>query len=164
MQYIYVHQSPYIYFLQEDIKKQLTKPFCSYAIKTAVLFILAYRTNNKLEFEEESDHKPLLRALEKVEGKKDVSRQMSKLKNKPDARWITDTDIDNESEEGRLLAVKVFSLIKFLAQEGYKLHNFWNRDIPIDKITGFGETEIICTVSDFMLQCLDKKVFYGTWG
>ena len=100
-----------------------------------------------------------------------VTREYERNKDKlqfskdcPQAKWISKQDLQENGEEARRWAKKIFTLIECLAEEGWKLNSFWNRNLPVVKIIepdgrGFGEAEYIHDVCEFALGKLKRKTF-----
>jgi len=143
-------------------------------IKTALFYILAFNRSHKLLL---YGHTALRNALAKVKGSEDTVRD-SKLKYKSDAEWTTDEDVDQHGEEARVVTEQIFTLIKCLAEEGWKLRSFWDRLYPISNIGGFGgepisqirgnvfekklfgEADYIRDICNLALGRLDRNTFY----
>ena len=135
-------------------------PITSYTIKTA-LFFLTVRHTGLLELNE-GYAEALRDALDHVEGQVEIRR--NKLQFNPHPKWTSDEDLQQHGEEARVWACKIFSLIKHLAGQGWKLNNYWDRRDPVVRIMdknrrGFGEAEFICDVCDCALDRLKKNTF-----
>ena len=148
-------------------KLHVKMPITSYTIKTALFYLLANRASElELRVSDrryEASIKELRNALDHAEGQVDERR--NKLEFIPQAKWTTDDNLHQHGEEARVWACKIFSLIKHLAGQGWKLNNYWNRERPVLKImndeyrTGFGEAEYICDVCDCASDHLKKNTF-----
>ena len=162
---------------------QVEMPINSYTIKTAIFYLLAYRSN-ELHFVKVTDNDPrdlsgvvyeyrdaanaLWQALGEAEVNVDELEKKPKLQFNPHAVWTTDDDLDKHKEEARVWATKMFTLIKNLALQKYKLSSFWERGqnrgqnlfLPVAPIKGFGEAEYTCNICDCILDRLNEGTFY----
>ena len=154
-------------------KGYVKMPITSYTIKTALFYLLVNQASelelrvggydDKSKKLSEASIKALRNALDLVEGQVEIRR--NKLQFNPHPKWTSDEDLQQHGEEARVWACKIFSLIKHLAEEGWKLNNYWDREEPVVEImdedyrTGFGEAEYICDVCDCALDHLKKNTF-----
>jgi hypothetical protein len=158
--YMFLYFQAYDWWKGDSVRVKM--PITSYTIKTA-LFFLTVRNTGLLELNEEYEEAKALRdALDHVEGQVEIKR--NKLEFNPHPKWTSDEDLHQHGEEARVWACKIFSLIKHLAEEGWKLNNYWNREEPVVGIMGykrkgFGEAEFICDVCDCALYHLKKNKF-----
>ena len=156
-------------------------PITSDIIRNALFYILAH-TASELHLEENDRCEALRSALVHVEGKCENKRKrLQFIPNNPQAKWTTRQDLQEHGEEARVWAVKIFSLIKHLAENGWRLNvfnyrdggwyngldSFWNRSSPVVKITeydkrgGFGEAEYVCDVCKCALGKLERDTFFA---
>ena len=95
----------------------------------------------------------------------DDALQRNRFKFNPQPKWTTEDDLQQNAEEARIWAVKIFSFIKYLAQGGCKVKYFWNKRKPVEDImdwarVGLGEAEYISDICDSALAKLKKDAFY----
>ena len=143
-------------------KGYVKMPITSYTIKTALFYLLVKQTGLLELVERKEEAKALRNALHHVEGQ--VEGRGNKLEFIPQAKWTTDEDLGQHGEEARVWACKIFSMIKHLAGQGWKLKNYWDREKPVVKIMnrdrrGFGEAEYIWDVCDCALDHLNQNTF-----
>ena len=149
-------------------------PITSYTIKTALIYILAHTSSSQLILGNNGNCEALRNALDHVAGKHERKRGKLQFKKNNPPKWTTEQDLQEHGEEARVWAEKIFSLIKHLAERGWKLNSYWKRSQPIVKIRpntdnhlgyryreGFGEAEYICDVCDCALDKLKKDTFFA---
>jgi len=152
-------------------------PVTSYMVKTGLFYILSHKSS-QLHFresgaDERTRAKALRNALGHVAGNKSgVKARASKVQYNPQPKWLTDEHLRLHGEEARDLAWRIFTLIRYLAQQrdeyapqGWKLSSYWDRRDPVVAIGGeynesYGESEFICDICDCALERLNPTTFH----
>ena len=128
--YMFLYLQAYDWWKGDRVRVKM--PITSYTIKTALFYLLVNQASelelrvggydDKSKKLSEASIKALRNALHHVEGQ--VEGRRNKLEFIPHPKWTSDEDLHQHGEEARVWACKIFSLIKHLAGQGWKLNNY----------------------------------------
>ena len=127
-------------------------PVTSYMLKTSLFFLL------KGSFDVEITSEALIYAHEMSDEFSKVEKTNSKLKFKPNPRWITESDIQEYAEDARIVAIKIFRFIHFLAKRSCKVKSYWTE--PGIEMKEQDEMDYITDICEVLLERLQKKQFF----
>ena len=153
------------YFYCQTYRMLVKMPVTSNMIRTAIFYLISH-SSSQLSLEDNQECKELKNALSHVASKQDRMNKLEFKSNNTLVKWTTEKDLHEYGEEARVWAKKIFSLIKNLAEKGWKLNSFWNRRVPIEKVVkpdgkGFGEDKYILDICDCALDKLKKETFFN---
>ena len=134
-------------------KKTNEMPVTSYMIKTTLFFII----DGTSDFQIIRDALKYSSAFNQ-EALQEPEAEVCKLKFNPKPKWITEEDISRHAEDARVMSIRIFRFIHYLAKLGCRVPNYWRPSMP--DYGYLGEASYVSEICECVLERLKKDHYY----
>ena len=136
--------------------KKNEMPITSYMIKTTLFFII----DGTSDFQIIRDALKYSSAFNQ-EALQEPEAEVCKLKFNPKPKWTTEEDISQHAEDARVMSIRIFRFIHYLAKLDRKVPNYWRPSMTsMPRHRYLGEASYICEICECVLERLEKDQFY----